>query len=58
MKCLQLVVVVLVLVVPVMAQKPGAFPSGRIVDLTYAFDANSVYWPRRSSSNSKQILKE
>ena len=45
MKCLQLVVVVLVLVVPVMAQKPGAFPSGRIVDLTYAFDANSVYWP-------------
>jgi kynurenine formamidase len=45
MKCLQLVVVVLVLVVPVMAQKTGAFPSGRIVDLTYAFDANSVYWP-------------
>jgi kynurenine formamidase len=28
-----------------MAQKSGAFPSGRIVDLTYAFDANSVYWP-------------
>jgi len=45
MKCLHLLVVVLVLVVPVMAQKPGAFPSGRIVDLTYAFDANSVYWP-------------
>jgi kynurenine formamidase len=45
MKCLQLVVVVLVLVVPVRAQKTGAFPSGRIVDLTYAFDANSVYWP-------------
>jgi len=45
MKCLHLLVVVLVLVVPVMAQKQGAFPSGRIVDLTYAFDANSVYWP-------------
>ena len=45
MKCLHLLVVVLVLVVPVMAQKSGAFPSGRLVDLTYAFDANSVYWP-------------
>ena len=45
MKCLQLLVLVLILVVPVMAQKSGAFPSGRIVDLTYAFDANSVYWP-------------
>ena len=45
MKCLQLLVVVLILVVPVMAQKQGAFPSGGIVDLTYAFDANSVYWP-------------
>ena len=45
MKCLHLLVVVLLLVVPVMAQKPGTFPSGRIVDLTYAFDANSVYWP-------------
>jgi hypothetical protein len=45
MKCLQLLVLVLILVVPVLAQKSGAFPSGRIVDLTYAFDANSVYWP-------------
>ena len=45
MKCLHLLLVVLILVVPVMAQKQGAFPSGRIVDLTYAFDANSVYWP-------------
>jgi len=45
MKCLHLLVVVLILVVPVMAQKSGAFPSGRIIDLTYAFDANSVYWP-------------
>jgi len=45
MKCLHLLVVVLFLAVPVMAQKSGAFPSGRVVDLTYAFDANSVYWP-------------
>ena len=45
MKCLHLLVVVLILVVPSMAQKSGAFPPGRIVDLTYAFDANSVYWP-------------
>src|SRR5215216_7059269 len=45
MKCLHVLVILLALVVPVMAQKPGAFPSRRIVDLTYAFDANSVYWP-------------
>src|SRR5215213_4455088 len=45
MKCLQLLVVVLILAVPVMAQKPGAFPTGRVVDLTYAFDASTVYWP-------------
>jgi len=45
MKCLRALVVVLILVVPVMAQKSGAFLPGRIVDLTYAFDANSVYWP-------------
>jgi kynurenine formamidase len=45
MKCLRLLFFFIVLVVPVMAQKSGAFPSGRIVDLTYAFDSNSVYWP-------------
>jgi kynurenine formamidase len=45
MKCLQLLVILLALVVPVMAQKTAAFPSGRIVDLTYAFDSQSVYWP-------------
>lgn len=45
MKCLHLLVFVLMLAVPVVAQKPGAFPSGRVVDLTHAFDANSVYWP-------------
>src|ERR1044072_8770846 len=45
MKCLHLLVLLVILVVPIMAQKQGAFPSGRIVDLTYACDANSVYWP-------------
>jgi kynurenine formamidase len=30
---------------PVMAQRGPAFPSGRVVDLSYAFDASSVYWP-------------
>jgi len=34
-----------VFVVPVMAQRSSTFPSGRVVDLTYAFDANTVYWP-------------
>jgi kynurenine formamidase len=45
MKCLHVLVILLALVIPAMAQKSGAFPSGRIVDLTYAFDANTVYWP-------------
>ena len=45
MKCLHLLIFVLILAVPVVAQKPGAFPSGRVVDLTHAFDVNSVYWP-------------
>src|SRR6185369_8340774 len=45
MKCLHLLVILLALAVSVMAQKSGPFPSGRVVDLTYAFDANSVYWP-------------
>jgi kynurenine formamidase len=45
MKCLHLLVIVLILSVPVVAQKQRAFPSGRIVDLTYAFDDQSVYWP-------------
>ena len=45
MECLHLLIFVLILAVPVVAQKPGAFPSGRVVDLTHAFDVNSVYWP-------------
>jgi kynurenine formamidase len=30
---------------PVMAQRAPSFPSGRIVDLSYAFDASTIYWP-------------
>jgi kynurenine formamidase len=44
MKFLSLVLLS-IFVLPVMAQRPGAFPSGRIVDLTHAFDATTVYWP-------------
>src|SRR6476620_10249642 len=45
MKCLHLLVIVLIQAVPVAAQKSGTFPSGRVVDLTYAFGAATVYWP-------------
>jgi kynurenine formamidase len=44
MKCLHLLLLIF-LVVPVMAQRPATFPSGRIVDLTHPFDATTVYWP-------------
>ena len=44
MKCL-LVFIFVVFVAPVMAQRPPVIPTGRVVDLTHAFDANSVYWP-------------
>jgi kynurenine formamidase len=45
MKRLYLLIILLALEVPVMAQRSRTFPPDRIVDLTYAFDANSVYWP-------------
>lgn len=35
----------LILVVPVMAQRTPVLPPDRIVDLSYPFDATSVYWP-------------
>ena len=38
-------VLVLIFVVPVMAQRPPVLPSDRLVDLSYPFDATSVYWP-------------
>ena len=45
MKCLHLLFLLIFLVVPVMAQRSNTFPPGRVVDLTYAFDSNTVYWP-------------
>jgi len=48
MKCLALLFF-LVFAAPVMAQNvannTAGIPGGRVVDLTYAFDASSVYWP-------------
>ena len=44
MKCLGLLLF-FVLTVPVMAQNAPALPGGRIVDLSYAFDSSTVYWP-------------
>lgn len=38
-------VLVLIFVVPVMAQRAPVLPVGRIVDLTHPFDAETVYWP-------------
>ena len=38
-------VLVLIFVVPVMAQRAPVLPSDRLVDLSYPFDASSVYWP-------------
>ncbi|HET6975739.1 MAG TPA: cyclase family protein [Pyrinomonadaceae bacterium] len=45
MKCLHLLVILFILVIPAMAQKSLVLPPDRIIDLTYAFDADSVYWP-------------
>lgn len=34
-----------VFIMPVMAQRGPVLPSDRVIDLTYAFDASTVYWP-------------
>lgn len=44
MKLLRLLLII-VLFVPVMAQKATVLPTSHIVDLTHPFDSNSVYWP-------------
>lgn len=44
MKSLILVFVV-ALFMPVVAQKTVTIPAGRVIDLSYAFDGDSVYWP-------------
>jgi kynurenine formamidase len=38
-------VLVFIFVVPVMAQRAPVLPSDRLVDLSYPFDATSIYWP-------------
>jgi len=43
MKCLSLLL--LVLLISDLQQKPQTLPAGRVVDLSYAFDADTVYWP-------------
>ena len=35
----------LIFAVPVLAQRTPSLPAGRVVDLSHAFDANTVYWP-------------
>ena len=35
----------LIFAVPVTAQRTPVLPAGRVVDLSYPFDASSVYWP-------------
>jgi kynurenine formamidase len=44
MKCL-LVFMFVVFVAPVMAQRSPVIRNRSVIDLTHAFDANSVYWP-------------
>ena len=44
MKCLGLLLLI-VFTLPVMAQHTPAISGGRVVDLSYAFDSSSVYWP-------------
>lgn len=34
-----------VLLLPALPQKTTTLPSGRVIDLSYPFDAESVYWP-------------
>ncbi len=48
MKCLHLLLLI-VFVVPVMAQRPPALPSGRVLISRIAFDAKTVYWPTAES---------
>src|SRR2546425_4593603 len=33
------------LLIPALQQKPPKLPAGRIIDLSYPFDADTVYWP-------------
>jgi len=43
MKCLSLFL--LVLLIPALQQKAPVLPPGHVIDLSYPFDADTVYWP-------------
>ncbi len=45
------------LLIPFVQQKAPVFPSGTIIDLSYPFDSETVYWLLRRPSNSRQILR-
>lgn len=49
MRHLTLLLFLIFAVVPVMAQRTPALPAGRVVDLSYPFDQNTVYWPTAES---------
>ena len=44
MKCLGLLLF-LFIALPALAQRTPEIPAGRVIDLSYAFDSTSVYWP-------------
>ena len=48
MRLLTLLLFILI-TVPVMAQRTAALPAGRVIDLSYPFDQNTVYWPTAES---------
>jgi len=45
MRQLGLLLFLLFSVTAAMAQRARALPAGRVIDLSHAFDANTVYWP-------------
>ena len=49
MRHLTLLLFLIFATAPVMAQRPPALPAGRVVDLSYPFDQNTVYWPTAES---------
>jgi kynurenine formamidase len=39
------ILLLMVMASPVLAQQTAAIPAGRVIDLSYPFDADTVYWP-------------
>ena len=44
-----LLLLLLFFALPVMAQRTPLLPAGRVIDLSYPFDQNTVYWPTAES---------